>query len=417
MGSIRKVIKKVKKAVKKPISKAFKGIAKGILKVGKATMRGIASLNKKLGPIGSIALSIAMPYALAGLSTGTTALMKSSNVFLKSIGTVGNSIRTGYQAFNAGISKTFSTITNSISKGFKNFAPEGAKNMFSSISRGAKNLYTSAKNKLKSLSPKFRTAKVGQSEVFGLGQAAEGPMLMDNTLVAEKIKSGALEAGQVNMKSLTESGGWFTKGNTIGTQADKIVTDTINDAYKKRLSGFGDNAMRMYNDVRKQAIDLGTYVNDEQIGSFVENNIATKNSLTEAFGPGKYQIKTEISDLAKTGDYNFVPGTSGESGFYEYTGNKTFANINKPSNLKSKAYGAAKKIGSALSKSLLNKSEDALEIPISNQGEFVNSNKGMYTGTDIVGTSGGTFIEDVFGTSAANRFKTYHQNMNIHGSY
>ena len=68
MGSIKKVLKKVKKAVKKPISKAFKGIAKGIMKVGKATIRGIASLNKKLGPIGSIALSIAMPYALSGLS-------------------------------------------------------------------------------------------------------------------------------------------------------------------------------------------------------------------------------------------------------------------------------------------------------------------------------------------------------------
>ena len=96
MGSIARVFKKVTKAVTKPVSKAFKGVAKGILKVGKATMRGIAKINKKLGPLGSIALAVAMPYALGGLSTGTTALMNSQNAFLKSIGTIGNQIRTGY---------------------------------------------------------------------------------------------------------------------------------------------------------------------------------------------------------------------------------------------------------------------------------------------------------------------------------
>ena len=32
-------------------------------------MRGVAKLNKKLGPLGSIALAVAMPYALGGLST------------------------------------------------------------------------------------------------------------------------------------------------------------------------------------------------------------------------------------------------------------------------------------------------------------------------------------------------------------
>jgi hypothetical protein len=105
MGSVSRVFKKVKRAVTRPISKAFKGVVKGIMKVGKATMRGVAKLNQKLGPLGSIAMAIAMPYALSGLSTATTAAMNSTNTFLKSIGTVGNSIRTGYQAFNAGVSK------------------------------------------------------------------------------------------------------------------------------------------------------------------------------------------------------------------------------------------------------------------------------------------------------------------------
>ena len=146
MGSVSRVFKKVTKAVKKPISKAFKGVAKGIMKVGKATMRGVAKLNQKLGPLGSIAMAIAMPYALNGLSALTTTAMKSTaqgtfGTFLRSIGTVGNEIRTGYQAFNAGVSKTFSTITKSISKGFQKFAPKNVSNMFKGISEGAK-IYT-----------------------------------------------------------------------------------------------------------------------------------------------------------------------------------------------------------------------------------------------------------------------------------
>ena len=125
MGSVARVIKKTAKAVTKPLSKAFKGVAKGIKKVGKATMRGVAKINKKLGPLGSIALAVAMPYALGGLSTMTTAAMNSTNTFLQAIGNVGNAIRTGYQAFNAGVSKTFSSITNSIKRGFSKFAPKG----------------------------------------------------------------------------------------------------------------------------------------------------------------------------------------------------------------------------------------------------------------------------------------------------
>ena len=79
MGSISRVFKKVTRAVTKPISKAFKGVAKGIMKVGKATMRGIAKVQNKLGPLGSIALAVAMPWALKGLGTMTTSAMSSAH--------------------------------------------------------------------------------------------------------------------------------------------------------------------------------------------------------------------------------------------------------------------------------------------------------------------------------------------------
>ena len=166
MGSVSRVFKKVTKAVTKPVSKAFKSVAKGIMKVGKATMRGVAKLNKKLGPLGSIALAVAMPYALSGLSAGTTAAMSSQNAFIKAIGTVGNQIRTGYQAFNAGVGNAFSTITKSISQGFRKFAPKGVQNMFSQISTGAKNLFNSAKAMTKKYSP--IKGKQGTVDVLGL---------------------------------------------------------------------------------------------------------------------------------------------------------------------------------------------------------------------------------------------------------
>ena len=124
MGSVFKRVKRTFKKVTKPISKVTKGIANGIAKVAKSVMRGVAKVNKKLGPLGSIALAIALPYALSGLSTaigtagGTTGLMNSSNLFLRSIGQVGNAIRTGYQATTGAISNAMKGITKSISEGF-----------------------------------------------------------------------------------------------------------------------------------------------------------------------------------------------------------------------------------------------------------------------------------------------------------
>ena len=129
MGGISRAVKKISKKVTKPIKKITKGIAKGIAKVGKSVMRGVAKINKKLGPLGMIAMSVAMPYALGGLSNiighggmaagQASGLMGSQNLFLRSIGQVGNAIRTGYQATTGAISNTMSTITKSISKGFQ----------------------------------------------------------------------------------------------------------------------------------------------------------------------------------------------------------------------------------------------------------------------------------------------------------
>ena len=177
MGKVWKAVKKTVKKVAKPITKIVKRTARRIKKIGKAVMKGVSKISNKLGPIGMIALSIAMPYALGGLSSmigtagGTTGFMNSSNLFLKSIGTIGNQIRSGYQAFNTAMSGAksfiggkFKGITDSISKGFSNLMPKGNGNIFKRISDGAKNLYNAGKNKLKSVMPKPLTCLLYTSD-------------------------------------------------------------------------------------------------------------------------------------------------------------------------------------------------------------------------------------------------------------
>jgi len=416
MGSVSRVFKKVTRAVKKPISKAFKGVVKGIMKVGKATMRGVAKLNQKLGPLGSIAMAIAMPYALSGLSSLTTTAMNSTNTFLKSIGTIGNQIRTGYQAFNAGISKGFSTITKSISKGFQKFAPQGVKNMFSNISTGAKNLYNSAKATMKKYTPKPFTAKEGTVEFFGAADPGVGTMTSSEAAAA--IQKGTLSASELGTQTLTKPSGWFTKTNVVGVESDKIITDTINNAYQNRLKGFGKNATTMFNDIKTRAIELNTYVNDEQIGSFVENNIGTKQYSKEVLsysgdmdyygtGTGKYDIKTEIADLSKTGDYI----DNGQGG-YRFTGDKTFA---KDPTVKK---FDTKKLASTISKSLLKPSAPETIKPyyMGNQDMTMQTGLTGYTGTDIQGSGGGSLLKGVFSDEEQQRIMTYYKNMNLIGS-
>ena len=416
MGSVSRVFKKVTRAVKKPISKAFKGVVKGIMKVGKATMRGVAKLNQKLGPLGSIAMAIAMPYALSGLSSLTTTAMSSTNTFLKSIGTIGNQIRTGYQAFNAGISKGFSTITKSISKGFQKFAPQGVKNMFSNISTGAKNLYNSAKATMKKYTPKPFTAKEGTVEFFGAADPGVGTMTSSEAAAA--IQKGTLSASELGTQTLTKPSGWFTKTNVVGVESDKIITDTINNAYQNRLKGFGKNATTMFNDIKTRAIELNTYVNDEQIGSFVENNIGTKQYSKEVLsysgdmdysgtGTGKYDIKTEIADLSKTGDYI----DNGQGG-YRFTGDKTFA---KDPTVKK---FDTKKLASTISKSLLKPSAPETIKPYYMAQQDMTMQTGLtgYTGTDIQGSGGGSLLKGVFSDEEQQRIMTYYKNMNLIGS-
>ena len=382
MGFFKKIFKKAKKIVK-PITKIVKKVAKKIKKIGKAVMKGVAKISNKLGPVGMIALSIAMPYALAGLSSMTTAAMSSSNVFLKAVGTVGNQIRLGYQAFNTGMSIAKKSITDVIGKTFQKFAPKGGTNIFSRISDGAKRLYTATKEKLKSVSPKFRTAKEGTVEFFGAADPGVG--VMSSTDAAAAFQRGTLSASELGQQTLTGQGGWFTRTNAAGVQADTIVSDVINDAYKTRLDGFGTNAKRMFNDIRNKALEMDTYINDEQIGSFVESNKAASS------------YSNKIMEYA---------------GNYVFNGNETF----KQPATKNFFQKNAKKLKD-LTRSILAPSGDAPQgqgdVPLNLDTSRIDMAMSSYGSTNQEGSQGGSLVAKVYGQDAANRLLAYHQNMNV----
>ena len=416
MGFFKKIFKKAKKIVK-PITKIVKKVAKKIKKIGKAVMKGVAKISNKLGPVGMIALSIAMPYALAGLSSMTTAAMSSSNVFLKAVGTVGNQIRLGYQAFNTGMSIAKKSITDVIGKTFQKFAPKGGTNIFSRISDGAKRLYTATKEKLKSVSPKFRTAKEGTVEFFGAADPGVG--VMSSTDAAAAFQRGTLSASELGQQTLTGQGGWFTRTNAAGVQADTIVSDVINDAYKTRLDGFGTNAKRMFTDIKNKALEMDTYINDEQIGSFVESNKAAssyRNDIMEYAGDmdytgsQKFQIKTEIPDLAQTGDYTY--GIARDSNTLNFTGGETFGKQPATKNFFQKNSNKLKN----LTKSILSPSGGGGgggegSLPLNLDTGRIDMAMSSYGGTDIKGSEGGTLVAAYYGQRAADLLR-YTGNMN-----
>ena len=414
MGSVRKVFKKVTKAVKKPVSKITKGIAKGIAKVGKAVIRGVAKINKKLGPLGTIALSMAMPYALSGLSAGFTNMAATQgtgvfNTFVRSIGQMGVNIGKGFNAISGQISKGMSNITSRITKSFSNIGK--GNNIFSRISNGVKNLYTKAKTNFGNTFGKKATA--GKVEVFS--GTADGPMLMDVTKAAEGLKSGAIKSYQLGEQTAASKSGWFTKSLTESQlQSQQVITDAINKSYADTLSGYSNNAMRFFTDVKKQAIAEGTYINDYQVGELLKNNglnqnVAYKGMATD-FDEGTRFLESNF-DIANSKNYKVL----GDGKGYEFTGNDMFKTPNGTSTiskrLKESTYKAADSLLSGNYKKL-----DELPAPYmiaANQDMTMETSMTGTGGTNIEGSAGGQLIAKEYGNEVANDYMNYYKKMNI----
>ena len=423
MGSVFKAVKKVAKRITRPVSKITKGIAKGIARVGKSVMKGVAKINKKLGPLGMIAMSIAMPYALGGLSNiighggmaagQSSGLLGSQNLFLRSIGQVGNAIRTGYQATTGAISNTMSTITKSISKGFQNFAGKfkGQNNIFSRISEGAKNLFKQSKTTVNNWKSKFKFGKTptdGSVDVFGMRGNVHGEgqiwSSVSNEQAAGMIKSAAkqgLEAPILRGQSI---------GKTL-SGVDKIVADNINSAWEnKNLMNMSDNAKLAYNNYKDAAmINNDGFYQAEQIGNIMNKNMdmsGTSDALMDF-------------NFSKSKDFSYSP----QHDKYIFNGNDSFK-VNNKSTLKNKTTEwLKKKVKSKAfnsAKDYLLKQSIPIEAPDINYAMMgamhTGSTQGQdakWSGTDLKGASQGSLLHGTFSANQIDQINNYYRYMNI----
>ena len=428
MGSVAKVFKKAKKVIKKPISKITKGIARGIAKVGKSVMKGVAKLNKKLGPIGMIGLSIAMPYAMSalgggasggliGLQGGSTGWMNSTNTFLRSIGQVGNHIRTGYQSATGAIGKTWSTITKSISNGFQKFAGnfKGQGNIWSRISQGAKNLFNSARNTVKKFTPKFRQGTSGSVDVYGLRGNVHGEGLIKTSMksadAVSMLQSGAIDASQISGQSLGSTEGWFTHAGS--SEADKVITETINSAMKDNVNLLQGNSRKYFDDLIMHQKDKGIYINDAEAFDTVINSKGTTRNFATDFSttPDSYS-----TNLAQTGDYTLGTARDKAAGTYNFTGGETYNNPLGKKYINKKTVSSAKKAMFGLGDSLLagNHHRDLPEPVYAVQNDMtMNTQTGNYSGTNLKGAYGTDYFNAVFGNAAWEKLKNNYKYMNI----
>jgi hypothetical protein len=320
MGAISRVFKGATKAVKKVtkgVTKAAKKIGKGIAKIGKSVWNGVKKLggkafemygkiSGKLGPIGMIGLSMAMPYLMPGFSSAAGGLWTNfgaksatwanaaNNPFLKVIGNVGGKI---YKGTNF-IKGTAQGISQTIGQTFKGFASEGT--LGSRISTGFSNLYK------------------GTTEVL-TGQAGKGTMIPTQfkdalgTTVNKNllnVKSG-LESSQFaafNPNTITQTGG-ISLGNM--NVANKFTYDVTSAAMKNAgvFQNFDANANKYLNTLRKVGVDDNTayeYLRQNGVGSDGILDFSLSADFAETGGVGAYDFTgSNLKDSFKAADYNY----------------------------------------------------------------------------------------------------------------
>ena len=304
MGFFSNIFKKVKKAITRPISKIFKGVGKGIAKVAKNVWKGVKGLgtkavqaygkfSQKLGPVGMIGLSMAMPYFLGafsgaggGLWTGfgkamgtqvtgpggqifKTGLAHSQNPFLSIIG------RAGKGAYNAGnfIGGTTKGITQTITETFKGFGS-------GDISQGFKNLYK------------------GTTEVL-TGKAGMG------TSKVARYSGSAIKQAVSGSKYLTQTGG-VNLGNINAQNA--LYRDVMAQTMKGQVSMLDVSSKKYFNSVK----NLFPGIDDKAAFEYVQQNGVVQNG------------KVFNLDFSQSADFKFNAPMSqyntGAAGNYKFTG-------------------------------------------------------------------------------------------------
>ena len=319
MGAISRVFKGATKAVKKVtsgVTKAAKKIGKGIAKIGKSVFNGVKKLggkafeaygkiSGKLGPIGMIGLSMAMPYLMPGFTSAagglwtnfgakaTTWANHATNPFLRTMGQIGGNI---YKGTNF-IKGTAQGISQTIGKTFQGFSSEGT--FGSRISSGFSNLYK------------------GTTEVL-TGQAGKGTMIPTQfkdalgTTVNKNllnVKAG-LESSQFaafNPNTLVQTGGIELGNMNI---ANKFTYDVTSAAMKNAgvFNNYSDEAKKYLNTLRKVGVDDNTAYEYLSKNGVVNGKLdySLSADFVETGGVGAYDFTgNNLKESFKAADYNY----------------------------------------------------------------------------------------------------------------
>jgi len=318
MGAISRVFKGATRAVKKVtsgVTKAAKKIGKGIAKIGKSVWNGVKKLggkafemygkiSGKLGPIGMIGLSMAMPFLMPGFTGAAGGLWTNfgakaatwsthaTNPFLRTIGQIGGNI---YKGTNF-IKGTAQGISQTIGKTFEGFASEGT--LGSRISSGFSNLYK------------------GTTEVL-TGQAGKGTMIPTNfssailpgeSPIMQSVRGASSQFAAFNANTITQTGG-VALGNM--NVANKFVYDASSNAM--RISGafkdFSEESTKYLNTLRKTGVDDRTafeYLQNNGVGLDGQLDKALSADFKEIGGLGEFDFTGEnLRTSFKAADYNY----------------------------------------------------------------------------------------------------------------
>tara|TARA_Y100001937_G_scaffold88671_1_gene119873 strand:+ start:294 stop:1547 length:1254 start_codon:yes stop_codon:yes gene_type:complete len=399
MGSIVKKIKKtVKKVIKKnPISKIISKTAKkikrfgrkvweGIKKVGGKAMKAWGKISQKIGPIGTIALSFAMPYLLGPLSgaAGTawnnmatwlgTPATGAGSAFVNTFKNLGLNVMKGTQF----VGSTFKGITQTLSKTIGSFGQGDIAGGFSNLWKGAGDVFSGRAG--------FGTADIASKAVvdasLGLNtqvQQATGTFLREGA-------SGVVQTGGVNMLN----------ANIANAQSYKIISN----AMASTVSGYTPEMSKYVNTLQKQY----------KLDAFTAHEHAMKNGGVINIDPTN-QATTYNLDFNSSGDFKFQQsGGPPNAGEYQYTGNASkisFGETNQYVGMRGNQYeikGETYGYGDApKSDSLLNKGSKALSAMLNNDDNqeleipggvnpSLDPYSTLYGGTNVASAGGGQFL-------------------------
>ena len=415
MGSVVKKIKKtakkavkaVKKIVKKnPITKIVKKAAKGvkklggklwdgIKKVGGKAMKAWGKISQKLGPIGTIALSFAMPYLLGPLSgmAGTawsnmatwlgTPATGAGSTFVNVFKTLGYNAMKGAQF----VGSTFKGITQTLSQTVRGFAGEGG-----SLSKGFEALWGGTKDVF--------TGKAGMGTLAGTPSTVLGQQV--TTFSGELVKgaSGVVQTGGVNMMT----------ANVANAQAYQAISNAmsgVTSQYTPEMTKYTNTLQNQYkidaHTAHQHAMQNGGVVNVDPSNGMSSYNLDFNASgdFTQLKPNSAFEYTGDASKI-KFGDTNQYVGVRGSQ--YKVDGDTYGYGDPKSTGLLSKS------TASAALNALSGYTEDTADLSLpGGYDASLDPYNSRYDGTNVASAGGGQFL-----TKAQQQFFAQ-QNLNIAG--